>query len=127
MGGGLANTLAAAALYPDRPVILLSGDGSFTFTISELECAARQGLKFVAVVADDEQWGISVSGQMREFGRPLYSLLGPVRFDLVAEGFGCRGMRVESKDDLVPALRSGLSEPRPTVIHVPIVPGSPSG
>jgi acetolactate synthase-1/2/3 large subunit len=127
VGWGLPGALAAASLYPSRPVILLSGDGSFTFTIAELECAARQGLKFVAVVADDEQWGISVTGHLRNHGRPLYSLLGPMRLDLVAEGFGCCGMRVDRKEQLVPALRSALSETRPTVIQVPIVPGSPAG
>jgi acetolactate synthase-1/2/3 large subunit len=126
VGWGLPGALAAAALYPKRPVILLSGDGSFTFTVAELECASRQGLKFVALVADDEQWGISVTGHLRNHGRPLYSLLGPTRLDKVAEGFGCCGMRVERKEDLVPALRGALSEQRPTVIQVLMVPGSPA-
>jgi acetolactate synthase-1/2/3 large subunit len=126
VGWGLPGALAAAALYPERPVILLSGDGSFTFTVAELECASRQGLKFVALVADDEQWGISVTGHLRNHGRPLYSLLGPARLDKVAEGFGCCGMRVERKEDLIPALREALSEQRPTVIQVLMVPGSPA-
>jgi acetolactate synthase-1/2/3 large subunit len=126
VGWGLPGALAAAALYPDRPVILLSGDGSFTFTVAELECASRQRLKFVAVVADDEQWGISVTGHLRNHGRPLYSILGPTRLDKVAEGFGCCGMRVERKEELIPALRKALSAEHPTVIQVPIVPGSPA-
>ncbi len=88
VGWGLPGALAARTLYPDRPVILLSGDGSFTFTIAELECAARQNLSFVAVVADDQQWGISVTVQNAEFGEPLFSTLGPTRLDQVAEGFG---------------------------------------
>jgi acetolactate synthase-1/2/3 large subunit len=125
VGWGLPGALAAAALYPDRHVILLSGDGSFTFTIGELECASRQGLKFVAVVADDEQWGISVTGHLRNYGRRLYSTLGPMRLDKIAEGFGCCGMRVERKGHLVPALREALLMARPAVIQVPIVPGSP--
>lgn len=126
VGWGLPGALAARALHAQRPVILLSGDGSFTFTIAELESAARQGLSFVAVVADDQQWGISVSGHMKHYGDPLYSVLGPVRFDQVAEGFGCHGVRLEDKATLVPALRRGLASDRPTVIHVPIVPGSPA-
>ena len=127
VGWGLPGALAAAALYPDRPVILLSGDGSFTFTVAELESASRQELKFVAVVADDEQWGISVTGHLRNHGRPLYSMLGPTRLEKVAEGFGCRGIRVERKEELIPALRDALSAERPTVIQVVIVPGSPAG
>jgi len=126
VGWGLPGAMAARALYPDRPVILLSGDGSFTFTVAELECAARQGLAFVAVVADDQQWGISATGHVQRYGEPLYSTLGPTRLDRVAEGFGCRGVRVEEKGELVRALRTGMAADRPTVIHVPIAPGSPA-
>lgn len=125
VGWGLPGALAARALYPDRPVILLSGDGSFTFTVAELECAARQGLPFVAVVADDQRWGISASGQTKNYGEPLYSTLGPTRLDQVAEGFGCRGVRVDDREALVPALDDALSADRPTVVQVPIVPGGP--
>jgi len=125
VGWGLPGALAARALYPDRPVILLSGDGSFTFTVAELECASRQGLSIVAIVADDRRWGISASGQTRNYGEPLFSTLGPTRLDQVAEGFGCRGVRVEKNEELAPAIRAALSEDRPTVIHVPIVPGGP--
>lgn len=125
VGWGLPGAMAARALYPDRPVILLSGDGSFTFTVAELECAARQGLPFVAVVADDQQWGISVTGHVKNHGEPLYSTLGPTRLDLVAEGFGCIGVRVEKREQLVPRLQEALSAERPTVLQVPIVPGSP--
>ena len=127
VGSGLAGAMAAKAVHPTRPVVLLSGDGSFTFTISELECAARQGLPFVAVVADDQQWGISVTGHMKNHGQPLFSTLGPTRLDQVAEGFGCRGLRIDRKEDLPDAIRQSLSEDVPTVIQVPIVPGSPAG
>ena len=127
IGWGLPGAMAARALYPDRPVILLTGDGSFTFTVAELECAARQGLPFVAVVADDECWGISVTGHQQRYGEALYSGLGPTRLDLVAEGFGCRGVRVEQIDLLQGEIEAGLSADRPTIIQVPIVHGGPGG
>ena len=126
VGWGLPGALAARAVYPDRPIILLSGDGSFTFTVAELECASRQGLPFVAVVADDEQWGITASGHHARLGFTMYTQLGPTRLDKVAEGFNCHGVRIEQLDDLIPAIREGLGADRPTVIHVPIAPGSPA-
>ena len=70
---------------------------------------------------------ISVSVQTHQHGEPLYSILGPARLDQVAEGFGCLGYRVESKERLVPVLREALSAGRPAVVQVPIVPGSPAG
>lgn len=126
IGWGLPGAMAARALYPNKPIILLSGDGSFTFTVAELECAARQKLPFVAIVTDDECWGISVTGQRKRYGQPLYSDLGPTRLDLVAEGFGCRGVRAEQLNLLQGEIETGLTADRPTVIHVPIVHGGPN-
>jgi len=126
VGWGIGGAMAARAVTADRPVILLSGDGAFTFTIAELECAARQKLPFVALIADDQQWGITVTGQQRQHGRPLYSMLGPTRLDRVATGLGCHGIYVEHKDDLVGALRSALAADAPTIVQVPIVPSNPA-
>jgi acetolactate synthase-1/2/3 large subunit len=126
VGWGLPGAMAARLAYPERPIILLSGDGAFTFTISELETARRQGLNFVAMVADDEAWGITLSGQTRDFGQGMASELGPIRFDLVAEGFGCHGVRVTTEAELLRALREGLAANRLTVVHAPIVRSSPA-
>ena len=126
VGYGLPAAMAARLLFPDRPVILLSGDGALTFTIAELETATRQGLNFVVLLADDAAWGITLSEQQREFGRGMASELGPIRFDLVAEGFGCHGVRISNREQIQPALREGLARKQPTLIHVPIVRSSPT-
>jgi acetolactate synthase-1/2/3 large subunit len=126
VGYGLPGAMAARLLYPDRPILLLSGDGAFTFTVAELESAARQRLNFVAIVADDAAWGIVVGEHRREYGRLMACELGPVRFDLVAEGFGCRGVRISNPQEIKPALREALAHEHPTVIHVPIVRSSPA-
>jgi acetolactate synthase-1/2/3 large subunit len=121
VGFGIPGAMAARLAYPDRPVILLSGDGSMTFTIAELECAARQRLPFVAIVADDESWGIAANGMVKEFGEAISSHLGPVQFDAIARAFGCRGVRVAKADEIAREIRIGLAEDAPTVIHVPVV------
>ncbi|NLC59556.1 MAG: thiamine pyrophosphate-binding protein [Armatimonadetes bacterium] len=126
IGYGIPGAMAARLAYPDRPVVLLSGDGSMTFTLAELECAARQRLPFVAIVADDQAWGIVAVAHQEVYGEPLASRLGPLRFDLVAEGFGARGVRVSRPEEIAPAIREALSADLPTVIHVPIAGGFPS-
>lgn len=125
VGFGVAGAMAARVGFPERPVILLSGDGSLTFTIAEIECAARQGLPFVVILADDEAWGITATAHVKQFGRAIASTLGPIRFDLVAQGFGARGVRVPRAAEIAPAIREALSADRPTVIHIPIVGGMP--
>lgn len=124
VGWGLPGAMAARLCYPERPVILVSGDGAMTFTVAELECAARQRLPFVTIVADDQAWGITRTGHQRQFGAPIASDLGPIDFAGIAEALGCRGVRVNDAAEITPAIRHGLEADRPTVIHVPIKGGN---
>lgn len=127
VGWGIAGAMAARAVLPDAPVILLAGDGAFTFAVAELECAARQGLHFVAVVADDQGWGITRVGHMAKFGEPIASSLGPVDFAKLAEALGARGVRVEEPGAILGAIRRALETPAVSVLHVPITGGNPAG
>jgi acetolactate synthase-1/2/3 large subunit len=128
VGWGIAGAMAAKLAYPNRPVLLLSGDGAFGFTVTELESAVRQGLPFVAVVANDAAWGIVVSGQLNVWGEEgvIASRIGVIRFDQVAEALGANGLRIENLEELAPAIRRGFSADRPTVIDVPISVGGPT-
>jgi acetolactate synthase-1/2/3 large subunit len=120
VGWGLPAAIASKLLYPARPVLLLSGDGAIGFTITELETAVRHRAPIVAVVADDQAWGIVASDQKRSWGEPIASLLGPVDYARVAQGFGARGVTVAQPNELGPAIREAFSSGQPTLIEVPI-------
>lgn len=128
VGWGMGGAIAARLAAPDRPVILLSGDGASTFNIADLECAARQKLPFVMIVADDQAWGIVVSGQRKRYGEDHLCgcTLGPIRYDQLAESLGCRGACVETPEQLHQAIEEGIRADRPTVIHAPIATGGPA-
>ncbi|MGQ9514836.1 MAG: thiamine pyrophosphate-binding protein [Thermoproteota archaeon] len=128
VGWGIPGAMAAKLAFPERRTLLLSGDGAFGFTITELESAARQGLSFVAVVANDQAWGIVVSGQRQTLGEDgiIASKFGTMRYDRVAKAFGINGVRVESIEELRSAIRRGFASKHPTVIDVPITGGGPS-
>lgn len=126
VGYGLGAAMAARLANADRAVVLLSGDGAFTFTVAELECAARQKLPFVAIVADDQKWGITHTGHLRHYGTGMSSELGPIRFDLLAESMGAQGIRVENREDIADAIRTAIASKQVTVLHVPIAGGNPS-
>jgi acetolactate synthase-1/2/3 large subunit len=118
--------MGARLAHEKRPILLISGDGAFTFNVADLECAARQALSFVAVVADDEAWGITRSGHMREYGEPISSSLGPVEFVKLAESLGARGVLAREEQQIQEAVREGLRHQGVTVVHVPIVGGTPA-
>ena len=125
VGYGIPGAMAARLAFPDRPVVLLSGDGAFTFTPAELECAVRQKLHFTAIVADDQCWGITHSGHMRQFGQSIATQLGPIRFDLLAQSLGARGFRIDNPSRLPAAIADGIDSNQVTVLHVPISGGNP--
>ena len=125
VGWGLGGAMAARLTYPDRPVLLLAGDGAFTFTVGEIECAVRQGIRFVAVVADDQSWGITQSGHEAKYGEAISSSLGPIDFVKLAESLGARGVLATTETAFASALNEALSAKTVTVIHAPIVGGAP--
>ena len=91
VGWGIPGAMAARLFYPDRPIILISADGSIGFTIAELESDARQKIPFVILLADDQAWGIVATGHQKQFGVPIGCELGPIRYDQMAEAFGALG------------------------------------
>ncbi|HEX5417299.1 MAG TPA: thiamine pyrophosphate-binding protein [Chloroflexota bacterium] len=127
VGWGIAGAIAAKLVDPDRPVILLSGDGAIGFGLPELETAVRQNTPFVCVLADDRAWGSVASGQAKRPGPDKFvaSRLGAVDYAKVAEGFGALGLRAGSPEEIAPAVRQGLASGRPTLVHVPTVMGGP--
>ena len=128
IGWGIAGGMAARLAYPDRKIILLSGDGSFTFTVADLERAAAQHLPFVIVLADDCAWGIVVSGQCQAYGADgtVCSRMGQIDYAKMAESFGCLGIRAETPEAIHAAIERGLSADVPTLVHVPIAVGGPA-
>jgi acetolactate synthase-1/2/3 large subunit len=126
VGFGLPGAMAARKLYPDRPVILITGDGSLGFTIAEFESAARHRLGFVVILADDQAWGITLTEHQRRFGHPITSALGTSRYDLVAQAFGAHGVCISRADEIRPAILDGLKADRPTLIQVPVVRSNPA-
>ena len=126
VGWGIGGAMGARLAFPDKPVLLLSGDGAIGFGLMELESASRQDIPFVVVLADDRAWGIVVSGQQKSRGLTIASELSDTDYVRVAEGLGARGVRAESADQIVSAVREGLDSGKPTLIHVPIRLGGPS-
>ena len=117
VGWGLPGAIAAKLAHPDRPLILLSGDGAFTFTPAEINTARRFGAHFVVVLADNESWGIVKCGIPED--RRVACDLGPLAFDEVCDAFGGRGVRISHPSEIAPSVREGLKQQTVTLIHVP--------
>lgn len=115
LGFGLPYALALQAAHPGRPVVNITGDGSFGFTLPELDSARRHRLPVVTVIHDNEAWGIIRQGQsMQQF--ELGTGLDGCDYAAIARGFGCHGERVERPDQVAPALVRALASGLPAVL-----------
>ena len=114
---GVPGAIAAKLARPKEPVLLLSGDGSAGFTITEIETALRFNTPYVAIIAHDGAWGIEADS--RSLDRRMGTVFGEIRFDKVAEALGGKGVYIEHPNQLAPAVESGLKTETVTVTHAP--------
>jgi acetolactate synthase-1/2/3 large subunit len=120
LGTGIPYAIGAKMAAPERPVYLISGDGAIGFNIQELETAVRYNLPITVIVACDQGWGMERSSQtFAGLDDMIECDLSPdVRYDKVAEAFGCHGEYVTALDDLQPALQRAVDSGKPALIQV---------
>ncbi|PRY64229.1 acetolactate synthase-1/2/3 large subunit [Vreelandella songnenensis] len=104
LGFGLPAALGAQLARPDLPVVALVGDGGVMFTLSELATAVEARLPVVIVL-----WHNAGYEEIRRYmdasgvARLGVDIQAP-DFLLLADGFGCPGVRVDSPGTLATAL-----------------------
>ena len=116
MGIGLPGAIGAKLLYPDRRVLGVSGDGGFLMNCQEMETATRAGAAVVCLVFNDETYGLIRWKQETRFGRAASVDFGNPDFVTLAQSFGWDGVRIESADELAPALETAFDSGRPALI-----------
>jgi pyruvate dehydrogenase (quinone) len=134
MGCGLPYGLAAKLSAPDRPVLVLTGDGAMQMSgLAELVTVAARwpewaDPRFVICVLNNRDLA-EVSWEQRESeGEPRFTTsqqLPDVPYAGYAELLGLRGVRVTSPGDMAAAWETALSADRPTVIDAVVDPAVP--
>ena len=124
LGVGPSFALTAKLLHPERPVVLIAGDGALGLNVMELETAMRFGLPFVCVVGNDGGWGQIRNPQLSFYGeaRAVATSLPVTRFDLFAESLGARGALVREPRDIAPALDKALGSSEVWCVNVVLDP-----
>ncbi|UCC19857.1 MAG: thiamine pyrophosphate-binding protein [Promethearchaeota archaeon] len=126
LGGGVPMAVATKYVYPEKKVLVLTGDGSFLFNGKEIETARRFNLPFVVVISNDRLWGMVARGQKMSHGKRFFglgsSLSNETRYDKYAEAFQCYGELVTDPNEIRPALQRAFDSNLPSVIDVRINP-----
>ncbi len=119
MGYGFPAALAAALVHRERRVVALVGDGGMAMSMAELETAVREEAHVIAIVFDNEQFGMihTAQTQIGSAESPGTSL-GALDFAAVARACGARGVKVESDAAFEGVLRTALAASGPSVIYL---------
>ncbi len=86
LGCGIPLALGTAAANPDRPTVVIAGDGGFLMAGHELLTARAEGLAFVTLVVNDSAYGILRNYQKTMFGRTVAVELNAPDFAGLAAG-----------------------------------------
>jgi acetolactate synthase-1/2/3 large subunit len=115
LGYGLPYAIALKLENPTTPVVSITGDGSFGFTLAELDTARRYGAPVITVIHNNESWGVIALAQKKgEFS--LGTELSGTDYAAIARGFGCHGETVTELSDVAPAFKRALESGLPAVL-----------
>lgn len=118
LGPALPMAIGAKVGAPERPVMSLSGDGGFLFTIQELATAVDLGLPLAIVLWNNGGYG-EIRDSMERADVPPVAVDTSARdFIRIAEGFGCRAVRVTDVADLPAVCAEAFAADGPTLIEV---------
>jgi len=120
IGNGTSFALGIAAAHPDRPVVLIDGDGSALMHIQELETMVRHGMKVLIIVLNDGAYGSEVH-KLRSDGVTLAgSVFGRPDFAAIGRGFELEGRTLTELDGIGDAMDDFISSSSPAIwdIHI---------
>ena len=122
MGFGLPAAMGAQFACPERPVVLVSGDGSFMMNVQELVTVARCKLPVKMILLDNSSLGMVRQWQELFFDK-RYSeidLSDNPDFAALARVCGIPATRIEKRAEVDDALAALLASPGPGLLHVAI-------
>ena len=119
LGYSLGAAIGVQVGRPDAKVVSIMGDGSFGFSVGELETVTRLGLPILFVVFSNSVYGWIKAGQKSGFEGRYYSV-DFTRTDhaAVAAAYGVKSWRVEQPGDLERVLREAARHDGPALVDV---------
>ncbi len=112
MGVGIPFGIGAKVAAPDKPVVVLSGDGAFGWNGMEMDTAIRHKLNIVVVLSNNGGF------TSRQTGGNVGRDLGYQRYDKMVEALGGYGEFVEKPDGIRPAIERAMKAGKPALVNV---------
>ncbi len=119
LGLALPAAIGAKLAAPDRPVVVLVGDGGLQFTINELSTAIEAQVGITIVLWNNQCYG-EIAQNFRDAGMdPIACHIHTPDFIGIAKAYGCYAESVTNHDQLAAALRAAQTRNIPSLIELP--------
>jgi acetolactate synthase-1/2/3 large subunit len=107
MGFALPAAVGAKFARPEAEVWVVCGDGGFQMTSSELATVAQEGLEIKIALINNGYLGMVRQWQEFFYDKRYHATpLKSPNFVKLAEAHGIRGINVEQRADVIPAVRA---------------------
>lgn len=121
MGYSIPAALGVSAGKKGEVVINFVGDGSILMSIQELITLAKENIKVINIVLNNQFLGMVRQWQSRfyeeRFSNTDLSKLAP-DFMKIAEGFHCKGYTIKTKDEFSKALELAIKDDKSSILNV---------
>jgi acetolactate synthase-1/2/3 large subunit len=123
IGLGMGNAIGAYVGAPQRPVLMLCGDGGFMLGgLAEFSTAVRHRIDLVVIVFNDDAYGAEhVQFRVRDMD-PSNSTFDWPELAPIADALGGQGFTVRTLDELDQTLKAVHARDRPVLIDVKLDP-----
>ena len=111
LGYGLGLNMGAKLAAPDKLCINIMGDAAIGMTGMDIETAARNGIAILTIVFNNGVMAAERDVLVTSTAKYGALTVGG-NYTKVAEGLGVAARRVETPDEIVPALREGIETTR---------------
>ena len=123
MGFGLPAAMGAKVGCPESTVWCIDGDGSLQMTIQELATIVQDKIAVKIAVLNNGYLGMVRQWQEMFYGkRYVATPLSCPDFVKIAEGYGLPGLRVERREEVVPAIEQAMEHQGPFLIDFMVEP-----
>jgi len=122
LGVGPGYAMAAKLAKPDKPVVIVYGDGSFGLHGLEFEAMVRQKINVIGIIGNDAAWQQIRRGQIQIYGaeRAVATGLSFTHYEKVVEALGGHGEYVDRPEEIGPAIQRTVASGKPGLVNIRI-------
>jgi len=119
MGFAMPAAMGAKLGQPKKEVIAVIGDGGFQMTLQELGTISQYGINVKMIILNNKFLGMVRQWQQLFFEkRYSFTEMTSPDYQLIAQGYGIEGKKVENRDDLDQSIQTMLNHDGPYLMEV---------